>query len=282
MTAVGGLALSFDIPLIRLASGEPWSVMMMRTATTLVAALVIWFVWRLITRDVPRLMPGRKGLAVAALYGLTSIAFVLGVYNTSTADLVFILAFSTVFAAALSWIFLKERPRLPTLLAMSVMIVGVLVIVGDSVGGGALFGNLMALTSAFLVAAAITVSRSSQEDMGFTSLVGVVFPLAVALFMIGNEGYSIDAPWWIILDGAIVMPISFFCLASGPRYISGGEVAMFYLLETVLAPVWVWAIFSEVPARSSLIGGAILIAALLAHSIWQLYDGRNRAVRPSP
>ena len=71
------------------------------------------------------------------------------------------------------------------------------------------------------------------------------------------------------------MPISFFCLAAGPRYISGGEVAMFYLLETVLAPVWVWAIFSEVPSRNSLIGGVILIAALVAHSIWQLASKRR-------
>ena len=72
------------------------------------------------------------------------------------------------------------------------------------------------------------------------------------------------------------MPISFFCLATGPRYISGPEVAMFYLLETVLAPVWVWVIFSEVPSRNSLIGGAILIVALVAHSLWQLAEGRRR------
>ena len=51
---------------------------------------------------------------------------------------------------------------------------------------------------------------------------------------------------------------------------------MFYLLETVLAPVWVWMIFSEVPTRNSMIGGTILIVALVAHSLWQLADGRRR------
>ncbi len=73
-----------------------------------------------------------------------------------------------------------------------------------------------------------------------------------------------------------MLPISFFCLAAGPRYISSGEVAMFYLLETVLAPVWVWAIFEEVPSTHSLIGGTILIVALVAHSIWQLRETRRR------
>ena len=85
-----------------------------------------------------------------------------------------------------------------------------------------------------------------------------------------------------------IMPISFFCLANGPKYISGPEVAMFYLLETVLAPVWVWMIFAEVPTRNSLIGGMILIVTLVAHSTWQLIEGRKRRAdsalnrRPKP
>ena len=276
LTAFGGLVLTFDIPLIRLAEGEAWSILLLRTGTTFLATLVIWAVWRAVTPDAPKLIPGRKGLVVATLYGLGSIAFITAVYNTSTANLVFILAFNTMFSALLSWIFLKERPRPATLVAMAAMILGVLIIVGGSVGNGTLFGDLMALASAFTIAAAITISRSSKEDMGFTSLIGVVFPFVVAAAMVGQTRFSVDAPWWIIFNGAVIMPLSFFCLASGPRYISGGEVAMFYLLETVLAPVWVWAIFSEVPSRNSLIGGAILIAALVAHSLRQLYSTRRQ------
>jgi drug/metabolite transporter (DMT)-like permease len=103
----------------------------------------------------------------------------------------------------------------------------------------------------------------------------VIFPFLVAAFMVSRTGFEIDAPWWIIFNGAVIM-VSFFCLATGPRYISGPEVAMFYLLETVLAPIWVWMIFAEVPTRNSLIGGLILIVALVSHSLWQLFDGRKR------
>lgn len=277
LTAIGGLTLTVDIPLIRLAEGETWSILLLRTGTTFVAALIIWAVWRLITPQVPQLLPGRAGVVVAALYGLGSITFVTAVFNTSTANLVFILAFTTMFAALQSWLFLNERPRTATLLAMAAMIVGVLIIVGDSVGSGNLFGDFMALCSSFLIASAITVSRASGRDMGFTALIGVIMPFMVALAVVGTStGYRVDAPWWIIFNGAVVMPISFFCLATGPRYISGAEVAMFYLLETVLAPVWVWMIFSEVPSTNSLIGGSILIAALVAHSAWQLLEGRRR------
>jgi drug/metabolite transporter (DMT)-like permease len=276
ITGVGGLALTVDIPLLKLANGEAWSVLLLRTGVTFLAALVIWAVWRTITPSAPKLIPGRKGLAVAALYGLGSIFFVTAVYNTTTANLVFILAFNTMFAALLSWIFLGERPGPATLLAMAAMILGILIIVWDSVGSGNLFGDLMAACSALTIASAITVSRASGENMGFTAIIGVVFPFAVAAFMVGGNAFQVEQPWWIILNGAVIMPLSFFCLAAGPRYISGPEVAMFYLLETVLAPVWMWLIFTEMPTRNSLIGGVILIVALVAHSIWQLVRGRRR------
>ncbi|WFP61227.1 DMT family transporter [Mesorhizobium sp. WSM4904] len=276
ITAFGGLTLTVDIPLIRLADGSPWTIMMLRTGTTLVAALVVWAVWRALRSDAPRLIPGWSGLAAALCYGLTGVTFVTAVYHTSTADLVFILAFNTVFAALLSWLFLRERPRLGTVVAMFAMILGVLIIVGGSVGTGHLFGDFMALCSTFFVALAITISRASGKDMGFTALVGVVLPLAVALFMVSGEGLHVNQPWWIIFNGAVIMPISFFCLANGPKYISGPEVAMFYLLETVLAPIWVWLIFAETPSRNSLIGGTILIVTLVAHSLWQLHEGRKR------
>ena len=278
ITGIGGLVLTVDIPLIRLSDGEAWSVLMARTGTTFLAALVIWTVWRLATPSAPRLIPGWRGLAVSALYGLGSIFFMTAVYNTTTANLVFILAFNTMFAALLSWLFLGERPRNGTLLAMAAMVVGVLIIVWDSVGTGNLLGDLMAAASALSVAAAITVSRQSREDMGFTSLIGVAMPFAIAAVVVsGSEGgFQIAQPWWIILNGAVVMPLAFFCLANGPRYITGPEVAMFYLLETVLAPVWMWMIFYEMPTRNSLIGGLILIVALVAHAVWQLLEGRKR------
>jgi drug/metabolite transporter (DMT)-like permease len=236
----------------------------------------MWAVWRWFSPDVPKLIPGRSGLIVAGLYGISSILFITAVFNTTTADLVFILAFNTMFAALLSWVFLREKPRPQTLVAMALMIVGISIIVGSSLGTGNLFGNMMATMAAFCLATAITISRASGKDMGFTALVGVILPCIVAAVMVWKNGLHISEPGWIIFNGAIVIPVSFFCLANGPKYISGPEVAMFYLLETVLAPVWVWMIFSEAPSRNSLIGGGILIVTLICHSIWQLRDGRRR------
>ncbi|RIK88767.1 MAG: EamA/RhaT family transporter [Hyphomicrobiales bacterium] len=283
LTAIGGMALTADIPLIKLSGGDVWSVLMLRSGTTLLAALCIWAVWRTLTPRAPALVPGKAGAAVAVFYALSSIAFITAVYNTSTANVVFILAFNTMFAALLSWVFLKERPGAATLAAMAAMILGVLVIVGDGIAAGNLFGDMMALAASFLIASAITISRASGRDMGFTPLVATLLPFMVALGFVAQQGgLQISAPWWIVFNGAVVMPLSFYCLATGPRYISAPEVAMFYLLETVLAPVWVWMIFSEAPSTRSLAGGAVLVAALVAHSLWQIAQGnrRRRAARP--
>jgi drug/metabolite transporter (DMT)-like permease len=276
LTAIGGFVLTFDIPLILLAEGEPWSILMLRTGTTFAAGLVMWAVWRFFSKDAPALIPGWAGLWSAMLYGAGSVTFITAVYNTSTANLVFILAFVTMFAALLSWLFLGERPAAATLIAMVVMILGVAIIVGDSIGSGSLFGDALALCTALLIAGAITISRASGKDMGFTALIGVIFPFIVATAAVGQNGFSVEAPWWIIFNGAVVTPIAVYCLATGPKYVSGPEVAMFYLLETVLAPVWVWMIFSDAPSRNSLIGGTILVAALVAHSLWHLRESRRR------
>ena len=277
ITGLGGLILTADIPLLRLGQGETWSTLLLRSTTTFVTALIVWVIWSLAAGKRRPLMPGAIGYMVAALYGLSSITFMIAVYNTKTANLVFILALNTVFSALLSWIFLKERPKPVTFAAMFLMLIGVGIIVREGLSSGHLFGDLIALLSTFILASAITVTRASNKDMGFAAILGTALPMLVAAFMVSQNGYSVGAPSWIIFNGAVVTTIAFLCLATGPKFISGPEVAMFYLLETVLAPIWVWMIFAERPTNPTLVGGVIIITALIGHSLWQMYHTRRLA-----
>lgn len=270
ITAIGGLALSFDIPLIRSSQGEVWSVLAVRSFATFAVALALWAVLRLLLKRPVTLLPGRAGLVAGLLYGIGSLTFMLAVFNTTTANVVFILAFTSMFAALLSWIFLGERPANATLLAMAAMVLGVALIVQDGLSSGNVFGDAMAALNALILASAITISRKSGADMGFVPLVTAIIPGVVALIMLPGGTLQIEQPVFILANGLVMIPLAFFCLATGPRYLSAPEVGMFYLLETILAPIWVWIIFTERPSSQTLLGGSILIAALLVHSLWQM------------
>lgn len=276
ITALGGLALSFDIPLIRSANGEVWSILALRSLSTFLVALIAWFVLNRVLGRRVALIPGKAGLVAGLFYGINSFTFLLAVFNTSTANVVFVLAFTSMFAAILSWIFLKERPSNATLLTMAVMVFGVAVIVQDGLESGHLFGDVMAACSALLLAGAITIARKSGRDMALVPLTTAIFPAIAAFLLLPSSGISIAEPGYILFNGLVMIPLAFFCLATGPRYLSAPEVGMFYLLETILAPIWVWIVFSETPTTQTLIGGAILVLALIGHSLWQM---RNKAVK---
>lgn len=278
ITGIGGLALSFDIPLIRSAHGEVWSILATRSLSTFAVAIAVWSIIRFVMKRPLPLIPGRAGLIAGAMYGINSLTFMLAVFNTTTANVVFILAFTSMFAALLSWIFLGERPSNATLLTMAAMVCGVALIVHDGLESGNFFGDAMAACSAFLLASAITISRKSGANMGFVPLVTAVIPGIVALFMLPGGTFQVDQPIFILFNGLIMIPLAFWCLATGPRYLSAPEVGMFYLIETVLAPIWMWIIFIERPSNQTLIGGSILITALLAHSLWQMRSKSKAAL----
>lgn len=270
LTAFGGLMLSFDTPLVRLGDGTVWSVIALRSLSTFAAAILAWSVIRLFTAHRPALVPGRRGLLAGLFYGIATVTFLASIYYTEVANTVFILACSPMICALLSWIFMKAKPSGSTLLTMAIMLAGVSLIVGSSLSGGHLFGDMLAAIAALSIASAITVSRGSDQPMGFTPLVAALVPGLIALAIALPQGFQIANPGWILFDGAIMMPLAFWCLATGPRYLSGPEVGMFYLLETVLAPIWIGLIFAEIPSTMTLTGGAILILALIGHSLWQL------------
>lgn len=277
LATIGGLALSFDVPLVKLGEGELWSVIALRSAVTFAAGLLLWLLIRAGSKRQPVLVPGRAGLLAGLCYGLSTMTFLGAVFHTATANVVFIVAFTPMFAALFGWFVMKEAPSPSTIVTMGVMVAGVALIVSGGLQTGGLLGDFLALLTSAMLAGAITIGRKTRADMGFVPLVATLLPALIGLGFVAANGFSVEAPLWVIFDGAVVIPLAFWCLATGPRYLTGPEVGMFYLLETILAPIWVWMIFAEVPAPQALVGGAVLVFALVAHSAWQI-----RRAAPSP
>lgn len=266
ITFLGGLALSFDIPVLRLADGNVWTMLFLRSILTVGVAVVVLVALRAIRGHVPTLVPGWPGVAVAVLYAFSTVFFMLSVFNTTSANVAFILAFNPMFAALLSWIFMGEKPRPATFIAMAAMTVGVLVIVANGLESGHVWGDLSAAASALCIAGALTISRASGRDFGFTPIVAAILPAIIGAIMVTEVGFVVNEPFWITLNGLLLTPFAFWALAIGPKFLSAAETGMFYLLETVLAPIWVWLVFTEEPPMATLVGGAIILIALVWHS----------------
>jgi drug/metabolite transporter (DMT)-like permease len=76
--------------------------------------------------------------------------------------------------------------------------------------------------------------------------------------------------FWLGLNGLIAIPLATIFMSNGPRYLPAVDVSMFFMLETVLAPVWIWLLFDSAPSSATLLGGAIIVTTLIAHSVWRM------------
>lgn len=275
---LGGFVISFDVPFIRLAGSDPWLVMGVRGAVLAVIFFAYWIIVK------PKNMPknplrNRYWLWVAIIYGLNNIFFTLAVFHTSTANLVFILAFNSMAAAIFSWLIIGERPTLVTWVAIITTIIGVSIIVQNGLTSGSVYGDIFALICAISLGFGITLTRKSGLDMSLAPGFGGVVSLAFALPLIFAYSSAPQSWGYIISNAAIIVPISAFCLALAPRFIPAPQAAMFYLLETVLAPVWVWYVFGETIEPPTLIGGTIVLMAILGHSYWELRTSNSSVIK---
>ncbi len=280
IVGLGGLVLSVDIPLIRLSESGIWTVLLIRGVLTCLAAVLIWQFDRRRTRRATRLIEGRTGLFITAIFSLSAATFVYSVFNTSAGNVVFILAFNPMFAAVLSFWLLGEIPPRATLIAIPATLAGVLLIIWAGLETGNWLGDLAALATAFLTALGLTVARRSGTDMRYTSALGLLLPALIALPFVIGDGIDSQSIGWLVLNGAIVIPVAMICLAAAPMFVPTPVVAMGYLIETTLAPIWVWLIFDERPIDLALVGGALVVATLVVHSVAELRRaGRQHAMR---
>ncbi|MGI9366148.1 MAG: DMT family transporter [Rhizobiaceae bacterium] len=273
---IGGFALSLDIPLIRLAGSDPWTVMFVRG---LGIAVVLAVYWRYFAdrKHMPRdLLSDPDFLLVGALSGLNNVFFAMAVFNTSTANVVFILAFNAMLAALIAWPLTRERPSVATWLAIIATMIGVTIIVADGLGTGNLLGDAFALACAAMLALSLTLARRSGKNLSLSPGYGGVVSASFALPMMLWTGTPPTAPQWLVIDAFVVMPLAGITLWLAPRFISAPNVALFYLLETVLAPLWVWMVFQEIPSRNVFIGGTLVICAISGHGLWELYWHNKR------
>lgn len=260
------LALSFDAVLIRLAAAPVADIVFWRGWLIALAMLVVWAVLgRRPASWLPRLVLG--GGAAAGLYALAAGLFVASVSLTHAANTVVILASSPFFAAVWSWLFLGEALRRRTALAIGVAMGGVLVVFSGGLRAGSLLGDGLALLLAMLAAGALTVLRAfpQVDRLLVTAASGAVAGMLVWPW---TDPLTLPAAsyGWLMVMGLIQMPLAMLGTMTATRYLAAPEVSLFLLLETILAPIWVWLAVGEAVPPLTFYGGAVVLAAVAGHA----------------
>lgn len=270
IAGIGGLMMTFDAPLLRLADVDVFAATFWRGIFVFLALSIFWAYMRYVKRDPIPLINGMDGAILALLQCCSTMLFMVALFNTTVANLVFILALNPLFAALFSFVWLKEKISTATLLAIISGIIGVAIIVSDGVNAGSLFGDLMALACVMVIGFGLTFVRRSGKNLSLAPGPGALLAALIALPLAASIAVPLDKLVYVAANGLIIMPIASALLVAGPRYLTAAEVAMFFLLETVLAPIWVWMLMDEVPSTRSLIGGAIILATLGGHAVYRL------------
>ena len=272
VTALGVLCVVPDSLFVRLIEADPMTIAFWRGLTAGLIVLIFVLTTQGIKAFAPVLRTGWSGVVYTLLMGSTAPAFVLAVTQTSVANVVFIFASMPMFAALWSRALLHEPVSKRIVATMGVVFCGLAIIAyGSGESERASWkGDVWALYISFAYAAALTAVRQMKEIsmvpavsiayLGAACLIAIFYPLV--------DGFA--ANWHLYLGHGAFIGVATCLLTLGPRYITSSEVSLLILLESVLAPLLVWAVIGEHPGRYALLGGFIVIGALVASNLWAL------------
>ncbi len=210
---------------------------------------------------------GLAGLGVAFCFAVASSSFVVALEYTTVANILLIQAAAPLFAALMSWLIFGERVTGPTWLAIAAVIFGVGVMVSSSFSGTVSpLGDGLALLITVLFSTATVITRHAPHvRMTPAVCLGTAMAGVNAFLLAGTLAVSSADMGWLFLFGAINLGMGLAMFVTGARLVPAALAALVSTLEPVLGPVWVWLVHAEVPGGRTIIGGAIVFAALLMH-----------------
>ncbi len=260
-----------DSLFIRLASVDTWSLVFYRGIipffTVLIGMLLIYkanFFKMLFTS-------GRHGIIYIITFSITNIAFVVSIQNTNVANTLVMIAMAPMLSAILGAIFLNEMPDSKTWIAIAVTFFAAIYIFYDSLQLGNIFGDLLGLVCALgLAVGAVTIRSAKTKNLVPAAVVGKLLVAIFAIFFI--ETYALVGRDLLIVPLMCVMcvAIPFVLVTIAPRFIPAEEVNLFFLLETIIGPIWVWMVIKEQPSLETIQGGIVIILTIAIHSFLKL------------
>tara|TARA_A100001011_G_scaffold398334_1_gene502383 strand:- start:93 stop:956 length:864 start_codon:yes stop_codon:yes gene_type:complete len=264
----GGFCLSWGGFIIRsFEKASVWEILFLRSFFFLIAlTLFLLFTYKRNTIKIIK-DSGFPGLIGGFILSFSFVAFVVAMNNTTVANVVFIISTQTMFLAIFGYFYLKEKVSLLGALSIFLAMSGIIIMVGDSISSGSLFGNLVALAIPINFAILVMIIRkNTQLDMVPAIFYSGIFSLIYGFFLTESYEFTKHDLLMGFFLGVPQLALSFICITIGSRTVESATVGLLMLMETLCAPIWVWLFLSEIPPLSVFIGGTVIVSAIILKS----------------
>ena len=271
---MGGIILSTDSVFIRLmAVYNSWLIVVLRG---LLMWAVVFTVWLLVPKSrsvlgVPWIT--RQNLLSVLFFCASSACFVNALNRGNIATVLVIISSTPFVSAIISRIFFAVKIDRSLMIAALVGMVGVVIVMAGRQSGVDASANYFALATAICMALAfIFASKVENGTLALPSLGGILASIVVPIFAGAGLLPAISAlqpqQWlWLTIEGALIIPVAMGLISLSTRYVAPANAGLFLLLETALAPLWIYLFLHEAPTINAVIGGCIIIIAVVSQTL---------------
>ena len=260
-----------DSIFIRLSNIETWGMLFYRGAIPFFVVLIglIYFYKNNFFKALIGI--GYPGIFYILSFSICNITFIISIQNTNVANTLVMIAMAPMISAILGSIFLKEIPDRKTWIAIIITLIAVTYIFYDSIEMGNFYGDLFGLITAFGLACNAVIARFAKDrDLVPSAVIGKLCVAIFAFFFVDTFALIGNDKIIIPLMCVMCVAIPFVLVTIAPRFIPAEEVNLFFLLETIVGPFWVWLIINEQPSIETIQGGTIIILTIAIHSFLKL------------
>jgi len=210
-------------------------------------------------------------ITCAIMMGASNIFFITAVKTTTVANVVIIFSTSALFSALIAYILYREKITKNILYASFFMFVGLYIIFNDSLELGSLVGNMYALfcTMLFSISFVLLSKYKEMDRIVLTAFSGISLSI-LAYFLSEDLKIDLNNLLIVMFMGLVISSFSRVLIGNGAKYISASEVSLLMLIETIMAPIWVWVFLNEIPTIYTFIGGSVIVATLVVNSLYTL------------
>ena len=265
----GGFCLSWGGFIVRsFEEATVWQILLIRSVFFM-SALII-FLLSTYKKNTIKVFKdaGYPALIGGLVMSLSFVAYVYSITVTSVANVVFIISTQTMFLAIFGYFCLKEKVSLISFISIILAMSGIVIMVGDSMSSGSLLGNIVALAIPINFSILVMIIRKNKNlDMVPAIFYSGFFAIIYGLILSESIVFSSHDILMGFFLGVPQLAFGFICITIGSRTTPSTTVGLLMLTETLFAPVWVWLFLNEIPPLSVLIGGCVIITAIILKSL---------------